>query len=408
MKYLSILFAITLLIACQNKAPKKQTKKNVKPKIEYPITIDFENNFDKFKEVKLSEIADSIEYIKLENQLKCFIKRPFDIHISDEYIFVAQYNSMLQFDRAGKFIRQIGKQGRGPKEYAHVYDARIDHTNKLVYINAGESRKIICFNFDGNYIKTFKYFSNIRFDMLDSTRVVSDINNHYGQEKYKMLITNETMDTLGYLKNHVTFPIQERTVTISGFDRRFYHFDDKLHFMAQYGDTVFQINSTTDIKPKYIINKGKYKLPVNYRIERIQDYKKYISKATNYYLTNAQEIKNHLLVNYENANRQENEKIAIYDKKTNEFYSVGNPASKLNGFTNDLIGIGSYLFDNVECEKYLLFYSSAINFLETNEKIIEQIKSNQNTDQIAKYYCDFVKSIKEDDNFILQIVHLKK
>ena len=117
-----ILFILIGLFSCQTKAPKaEEIKEQIIPEVQYPIEIDFENNFKKIKELKLSEIAKKIEYVKLENSTKCFVSRPQSVHVTDSFIFVAQYRSMLQFDRQGKFIRKISKMGRGPKEYAHVF-----------------------------------------------------------------------------------------------------------------------------------------------------------------------------------------------------------------------------------------------------------------------------------------------
>lgn len=204
---LALLYLVCLgLFSCQNKT--KETVVN-QDKFQYPVEIDFGNNFKNYKEIKLSEIADSVEYVKLENLPECLIKDAWSVQVSDSFIFVAQYNSLLQFDRKGKFIRQIGKKGRGPKEYANVYGLCINRDDQRLYVNAGKSQKIQVYDFEGEYKTGHKYFQNREFEMLDSVKVVSPIENFHGQEPLKLLVTGPDKDTLTSLCNTVKYPLQK-------------------------------------------------------------------------------------------------------------------------------------------------------------------------------------------------------
>ncbi len=397
------------LYSCNNKTKKtEETREIAAAEIQYPLTVDFGSSFQNFKDVKLSEVADGVEFVKLEASPNSLIRRPNTVQVTDSFIFVAQYKSLLQFNRKGKFIRQIGKMGRGPKEYAHIYHACVDRDKERVYVNAGESHKIQTYDFEGKHKGRNKYFSNIEFEMLDSTKVVSFIGNYYGQQKYKLLITGTQKDTLGYLLNTVKFPHQGRTMMITNsYSNRFYRWDNTLNFSTLYGDTVFQIKALDQIKPRYVINKGKYKLPLDSRIERVQNGKKYKQKAANYILTCEHEIENFLLISYQKANYEGDLKLAVYNKLTGELFSVGNSAKKEYGFLNDLNGIGNFIPLDVQDNKYMVSYSSAISLYEENQNRKKEEAEGANSSTITAKHQAFLDSIKMDDNLVVQIVHLK-
>jgi hypothetical protein len=391
---------LSLLIACKNKNNSHSKK--------LPITIDLENNNNIFKEKKLSEIANSIEYIKLQNIPQAFINRPNSIHVCDSFIFISQLKSVLKFNRKGNFICKIGKQGRGPKEYAQCYGTRVDREKKLIYINAGSSKKILVYDFNGTFIRNLKFHSNMDFAIIDSIHIASPINNYTGKAKYKLLVNNSKCDTVNSLQNTVQFTIPKtKHFSFANFTRKFYRLNNELHFIPQYGDTVFQIQFPTSIHAKYVIQKGKYKLPANCRMEAIGNYKRYVNKSAKYLFTIPMETQKYVFICYHSANGKGNKKLALYNKHTKELYSIGNPKTNSYGFINDLDGIGNYIHRLIQDDQYMITSSSAIKFLEKHDKLIEQIKNNTAPKNINPTFREFLKSVKEDDNYIIQITHLK-
>jgi len=103
----------------------------------------------------LSEITEDITVIELELTDESIIN-PKPNHItriilSDDLVFLGQPEKILVFKRNGKYIRTIGSKGQGPGEYIRIRNFAIDETNKRLFINSGH--KIICYNFDGNFLK---------------------------------------------------------------------------------------------------------------------------------------------------------------------------------------------------------------------------------------------------------------
>ncbi|TKG93929.1 6-bladed beta-propeller [Puteibacter caeruleilacunae] len=103
--------------------------------------------------INLSDISDKVEVIKFETNDSCLISNPIYLKVTSKYVFVTDgMRRVLQFDRNGKFIRQIGHEGRGPQEYQYIGALACDTISQKLYISC--HKKILCYSFDGSYIRT--------------------------------------------------------------------------------------------------------------------------------------------------------------------------------------------------------------------------------------------------------------
>lgn len=64
----------------------------------------------------------SIQYIPLETTDSCLISNLLNLQVTTDYMFMynGKTEEVLQFDRKGKFIRRVGRQGNGPGEYSMI------------------------------------------------------------------------------------------------------------------------------------------------------------------------------------------------------------------------------------------------------------------------------------------------
>jgi len=118
-------------------------------------------DLDQKKNVNLSLIASSTNLIKLETSDSCLMSYISCLDVSDNFIFVNGGGVIYQFDMKGKFIRQVGKQGRGPNEYLFAGNLVCDNIRKRIYIAA--HHKILCYDFEGKYISTINQNSLIEY-----------------------------------------------------------------------------------------------------------------------------------------------------------------------------------------------------------------------------------------------------
>ncbi len=124
MKYY-LLFALLCLPYMgfgQKKASASAIKKHHTQNV---YSIDVYTAYQDRKPVRLSQIADDIEYIPLETTRECLIDRSIqNIIVTQSDIFIFDYNLGYRFSSKGKFINSIGVKGKGPGEF--VKPMRVD------------------------------------------------------------------------------------------------------------------------------------------------------------------------------------------------------------------------------------------------------------------------------------------
>lgn len=101
------------------------------------------------KEIFLSEVASNIEYIPLSSDIK--MKKIRSMRVDSSYFWIGTGKALLQFDRKGNFLEQIGKRGKGRGEYILGSKFTISEKQQRVYIL--NSFSILVYSYKGNFIK---------------------------------------------------------------------------------------------------------------------------------------------------------------------------------------------------------------------------------------------------------------
>lgn len=143
--------------------------------------------------LKLSELVKNCELIPLETNDSSLYKRAWHIGISDNYLAIHSRGQMpiKLFNRQGKFIRNIGKVGRGPGEFGTLYDIQLDETaNKLYLLPFARANKIIVYSLDNEILPAIPLA--------------------YQQTKFKAHVDNGTLTVLSMpfkVKDQRTIPL---------------------------------------------------------------------------------------------------------------------------------------------------------------------------------------------------------
>ncbi|MCX6225435.1 MAG: 6-bladed beta-propeller [Bacteroidia bacterium] len=121
------------------------------------ITIDILDGLKTEKEFRLSEIVDGVEYVKLETTPECLFSEAAYM-IGKNYILVTQDNpkQIFLFTRSGKYIRKIGRTGKGPDEYVRIDPAIMDPEENYILTSDYGQGQIIKFDMDGRATARFK------------------------------------------------------------------------------------------------------------------------------------------------------------------------------------------------------------------------------------------------------------
>ena len=149
MKGTTIFFLFILLITAGCKR-QNQTADNL-------ITVDVTKNSFPKKELILQDFMD-VEYIPLETN-DDFVNQGFVQAVGEKFIIVANYRKdgdIFVYDRTGKALRKINRQGQGGEEYISFISITLDEENNEMFLNDHWARKIKVYDLEGNFKRSFK------------------------------------------------------------------------------------------------------------------------------------------------------------------------------------------------------------------------------------------------------------
>ncbi len=415
--FLKCLILVFVLISngCQSKSNNPNLdnplEKQVVQKDEF-FSIDVPELLKHKQKVNVSEIATSIEYIPLETTPNSLLGRISDAVITKDYIFIKHRGSPLltQFSRDGKYIRKIGIEGRGPKEYARMRKFSIDEQNELIYIHTNWTRKILTFTFDGDYVKSIDLKGNDIFCCTWShdSALVSFQEPNIGNEKYVFLETSFNGDTIQGISNHIFWPSDESSQRMIDYSSRnsSYRANNKLHLKGWYNDTVYTYNSENKIVPKYIVDLKNYKIP-DTQIPTRKSSKPLPEKC---YWTGVNESANYIFINYgEHLSYPDSEEkghgLILFDKKTRIGTALINKNKNEYGFKNNL-DAGPEFIPTFSNHNIAYCFITALDFKEhfNSGKFDKNAASNQSKKEELKQLNN---TLKYDDNHILMVINLK-
>lgn len=216
-----------------------------------PIKLNVGEIYNSRNEVKLSEIGTEINYVQLETTEDCYFSKINKI-IIDDLIYVSASEGLFVFTKDGKFIRSIGKKGRGPTEYNSKIDFVVN--NDTVAILDITQHKIMQFKNDGTYLGYIKFqnFINKLFTTSNSYYVLNtDPPGFWGLSDTGTLLTI-------YDKNGNVHSIRNRNPALPSCCKNSYEFNDVVFFRQTLNDTVFSC-ANGELSANYIVDLGKYK-----------------------------------------------------------------------------------------------------------------------------------------------------
>jgi len=232
------------------------------------FVVDYESILDKKSVVSLSELADDIEYICLETNDKCLLRSTAEYFFTDDYIFVENVEYILQFDRKGNFIKQIGTPGRGPGEIGLIRQLSVLDNKKQLTAQTNWARKLYYFSYDGDFLKSVPVKDVRRIKAIPGERLVYFDGCVYGHEDYMFALVNTEGDTLDVVNNHYKWENETGFVGTMSYHLfvPFYFYNNAISFKSMHNDTVYNVAGDS-IRPEYLVDLGKYQLPQEDRIE---------------------------------------------------------------------------------------------------------------------------------------------
>ena len=360
--------------------------------------IPFESGVENVKPVKLSDIAEKVTFVPLETTDSSLIARQMlsQIRLANGCIYVPCSNGLLTFDeKTGKFLRRISRKGQGPGEYASIRGIEVFEESDNVHIFSGE--KVMTFQSDGKFLAQYSKPGGWAASVMQDSLCLSFILNHTGQQKYRLLITDERADTLQ------CFPQYDRFVVPGGFnwiyhhnqERYLYTHKDEHVFRDYYCDTLFTVKPDK-LVPRFRLEMGKYGLPKDLRLEPVMmsvERNNALAKARKYLRPSVFEGGRFVLMPYTTWDISQPQNISfqylLFDKRTGECLKIENDA-----IVNDMVGNLPFRPVARVADNVLMAWLEVPYLQEQMEKGIQ--------------LPDGLKRLKDDDNAVLMFVYLKK
>ncbi len=358
-------------------------------------------------QVKLSEIASSIEYVPLETSKNCLINRFPNIYANNKFIVIKAFEQILVFNRiTGEFVKQLGHYGKSPGGYGYV--------NRKMIPNFKYNYSVIAEDWDYNLIeydiKTGKYRKRIKFDKTLHADIFYRINDttlllyyHYWAPKDKtgLALVNNNGDIVSPITNYRIQIAGNVNGVVRSAQGEIFHLKQKLFFKEYFNDTLYTLNNER-LKPIYVLNTENHKPLPNFKKKEFKTHNHNEDYNLRWFCTSSRFI--FFTLWYNNMFY-----TSVIDKKTNELkitYSK-TPYFKFDNyfnyysFINDIDNFIDFIPKYIDDQDYAIALLEAYEITEWFEKNPEKAKN-------LPLRLQKLKNVKETDNPVVMIVKLKK
>lgn len=365
MKYILLISIISLSIilsSCNNSAKRERNKL---------YTIDFEQCMATVQPMRMSEIADTVEYLELKTPKDVIITRIWEIIPMGDFMILHTRDGVFKFTKKGDFIKKIGHSGQGPGEYTLILGVDIDPLKKVI-IMADISEQVLVYDLDGNFLRSEKWGFLHNIGLSDSALWVSEL--AIPTNKYIAFALNPKGDTIASISNpHYGMKSKDAGMGVSQakYLKPFYRYKGSLYLKGkEVNDTIYQL-SGADCMPYAFLNMGKYKLPIEYEAWYSYDeHDKFGSRywgipsvAEDDYRLFLTSLRSSSVDGNKYVHNEENYRYIVYDKEKRKGFVVkGEEGTKI---TDDILG-GPAIWPRWVTDHY---YMSTVEWYELSEEI---------------------------------------
>lgn len=347
-------------------------------------------NIGSASEIDITQVIDTVAYIKLESSEDCYLGTITDVISFDDKLIIADKmitKSVYLFENNGKLIRAIGKVGQGPGEYSDVSHVMLSTNGQNIIIMDILKNQFIYYSLNGDYLKSeplqyragnIGYINENALAYYNLSGVFSGSNDM----ENTLLVSNKNGSLL-----YSTFPrLNNKEFNVITNANCLRMFGNTLYLNPNLSDIIYQVTSTQCNAVYNIIGAER---PVLNDKTKNEEYIHFLDEKTvfngDFVITD-----DYLIFGlFPNGTLP-----MFYNKKTNELYKL--PKQKR---TDELRlfkeGPAMFLHDN-----------QLIIQIDPNE-ILEDYAENKEVYDGNEFLNQLVKGIKQDDNYILFFYKLK-
>ena len=295
-------------------------------------TINVEPFIGTQSKLQATDYVKSIHYVALETNANAIISSsPIShLYVTSENIII--FDGMCYiFNRSGEYVRTIGSQGKGPKEYISAYYGHYNPITESILIPTG-SNAINRFSIDGVFKEKISLPQGnfLKIASINDSLFVGYESNVKGDSPYTVSIFNNKGKVLKRLLNQHIYKATHTNMFLNEF--LFFYDKGKLYFRETWSDTIFSITPKMKVRPEHIFHQGKYKFDITIK----SDFQTFIEENTkNFFnVTNTFICDQRLIVTYLHNRRNNLLVVNLNDKTIQNFLGT----KSLKGIPNDYDG----------------------------------------------------------------------
>ena len=220
------------------------------------------------KEIKRKKFNDLFhleKVIPLETSPKSLIKDTYKIKLIDSLIYIhdSDQNKVLVFNIKGEYLKNIGKKGKGPKEYEYISDFYVESNIECLLLDGAD----LIHSYGVNSHNAVKFFPGSKFHRTEygywlyTANLSTSINKYDDKYSYNLVFIDK--------KNKVKAKRCKFNNKFSGYSfqstttSNFTNYKNQLLFSCYANDTIYRLNQDK-ITPYIVVDFHKKAVPIDF------------------------------------------------------------------------------------------------------------------------------------------------
>lgn len=340
--------------------------------------IPLKNGLKNAEVLHHQDYVDSVDYFVLETTDSCLLGEIQKIERWKNLYYIRDVNDNLYiFDREGKFIRKIGRKGRGPEEYTVISDFSIDPVNGDIYLIDWEKMQI--YSREGSFQRSVKIRSELQVCTFDEK----------GRLFFTAPLSGEIAPfifiTVCDREGKVLKELPGRSVACSfGLFNWIHEQSGKVYYKEELSDTVYYLDSKIQPYPYAWIDFGDYKFSSALLDMGMAE------KWPGYYrLTGIYDFPGSIVLDVQRGLIDPESCSFLFDKRKGTIGVLGKEGGE-KGFMID----GVLFSPKVSFENQLICTASAVNLVDNRPIFNERLKK-------------IATGLQEDSNPVIAVFYMK-
>ncbi len=288
--------------------------------------------------ISLDTYFNVVEVVRLESTEKSIIDYVYKLIKTDSVLFVKGGNSLFKFHSEGKFISKLTKGIGGPNEYVNLTDVINNTSIKKLWIYDSNQRTIFQFSYDLQFELSFVIdYPLFGLEQIENGIIGTPGYMNVGDEFNSIYFFSGENLITGFkpIKSSLPFnPEKSNFLHVYRHDY-FSKFGDGFNYVNSFNDTIYFVDKSFSVSPKYFIDFGESKVLNEELLGKgytsIVDLFQYINnEEKSYNIGNVIEFDKYLLYRFFDQGKAI---ISIYNKLNKNVFSADNIEFNYKGKT---------------------------------------------------------------------------